>query len=361
MSIISACLAPERGIAYAAIVPASVFLIHRCMVSLKYATLSASEYRRFMRGDFPKGAPLRSSFPTPEQIATARQYQLQLQLLTGWVYIPLDTLQFEILTAGARNGIDLHNTYFYIADPGSSTAAYTQFTRWKILVQGCFPQEQVEKEILVPSDNGYRISLYSVCFALLIRVRDPPISPGTTSLILLFLSLLHASIPFFLDTTWSNVSGWGRACYALASISESLWYFVILNFVQCAFADAYRRYCISRLLNHMVRNVDIQLGVALRLKAKDSSSKTQIQKDVVRNIIRQASQKQDVEAATSADDVFLSDSAASSDEVPKVDMNYAGNIAAWLSVRRTMQEFGNRVKFRLDIYIGYYYLSHYML
>jgi hypothetical protein len=67
-------------------------------VSLKYACLSPTEVKRINR---------------EKNQVVSDDYQLQMQLLTGWLSQRCDVLQFELGAAAVRVGAKINEMYVY--------------------------------------------------------------------------------------------------------------------------------------------------------------------------------------------------------------------------------------------------------
>ena len=68
-------------------------------MALKYACLSPTEYKRF------------NDEPDPEVLAV---YQIQMQLLTGWLFRRFEVMQFEVAAAAVRIGAKISDMYAFL-------------------------------------------------------------------------------------------------------------------------------------------------------------------------------------------------------------------------------------------------------
>eukprot|EP00981_Chlorochromonas_danica_P013098 scaffold5788_cov159-Ochromonas_danica.AAC.14 len=77
-------------------IPILFFAVHRVVLSLKYGTLSETEYERFNNC-------------TCEELS--REYLRQMQLFDGWYRMEADVLYFELGAASARMGERINNIH----------------------------------------------------------------------------------------------------------------------------------------------------------------------------------------------------------------------------------------------------------
>ena len=97
------------------------YTLHRINVSMKYASLSPSEYKLFMQVD---------------NINDGLKYHSQIQLLSSYINRSDELLDFEIASASVRNGIDVPKLFFTIASPTSSPDALASFMHWQAFLLG---------------------------------------------------------------------------------------------------------------------------------------------------------------------------------------------------------------------------------
>ena len=79
--------------------PFLFYMIHRCTVALKYASLNENEYEKMrLCKDSNK----------------VSRYQSQMQILTSWWTFQPEMLDFNIISAAAICGADIENTFFIL-------------------------------------------------------------------------------------------------------------------------------------------------------------------------------------------------------------------------------------------------------
>jgi hypothetical protein len=92
----------------AVVLPVGFYITHRVMISLKYATLTESEYKKFM---------------SCEDDALGLDYAMQLQLLSGLLGLHPAVLNFEIAAAATRMAIKRFSEHCVLIDCRESRVA----------------------------------------------------------------------------------------------------------------------------------------------------------------------------------------------------------------------------------------------
>ena len=87
--------------------PLVFFIIHRLMISFKYATLSESEYKRM------------SSLTAVVEVI--KEYHAQMQLVTGWLSVYPPFVEYEITASATRIAADLSSHRVSVASPITSS------------------------------------------------------------------------------------------------------------------------------------------------------------------------------------------------------------------------------------------------
>lgn len=122
--IISFLLCPHEDkdlLGYSVYFPAMFFLVHRVTVAFKYASMSPTEYERFM------------SCKDPDLISS---YISQLQLLSGWLTMDNLVLTFELSSASARLGAKINEIYFRIGSNLQDPMILSHFRHWNAFLRG---------------------------------------------------------------------------------------------------------------------------------------------------------------------------------------------------------------------------------
>ncbi len=104
------------------IMPLILYIMHRVSIATKYATLSKTEYSRFMNCKSHKNVA---------------RYQEQMQLLSAWYDVRNEeVLLFEMQAAAVRVGLELRQVFFTIENPNHSEEAAYLFMQWQAMLLG---------------------------------------------------------------------------------------------------------------------------------------------------------------------------------------------------------------------------------
>mmetsp|Transcript_766 Transcript_766/g.1273 ORF Transcript_766/g.1273 Transcript_766/m.1273 type:complete len:587 (-) Transcript_766:111-1871(-) len=357
--VIAAINAPEN-IGNQILFPICLVVMHRLMVSLKYATLSATEYRRILTGTLSaKVGENWSRYPTREEVSIVEGYQRQLQLLTGWSVLSEERLVFEVFVASTICG-NQHIDHFHVPDPLSSDFNALQYERWKTLLDKYGSLSALEKD---EKRGGFKVGIIATCLTLMKSVNHPHFSfiPPLLSV----LGLFNGAIPYiFVFDDLYSMSIWGHVYYMSACVINVALYITVSLFMYTALVDIDRRREVSDFLGEMVRLVDLDMRVKLRMDAHDEIQSGVRERQVVRNVLRE----QDTIRLTVVDEEIgleLSNSKKYNQDqnilgnlnngsvvVPQLAETHADNFLAWMYCRTLLHAFGHRLRFRLDIYTG---------
>eukprot|EP01033_Poteriospumella_lacustris_P007799 gene7799-5610_t len=135
-------------------IPLIYFVQHKLVVALKYASLSTSEYTRFM---------------SCEDSSITDIYRDQMQLIAAWLNRDEAVLEFEIGAAAIRVGSKLSDIFFSLPNPQKSTSSRSQHSYWHAFLRG---REFVDFSIAdtdgleKTADGRYRVSVFNVITAL---------------------------------------------------------------------------------------------------------------------------------------------------------------------------------------------------
>jgi hypothetical protein len=139
-------------------IPLIYFLQHKLVVALKYASLSPSEYQRYM---------------SVHDIKTLQIYQKQLQLVYAWLFRDESVLEFELAAAALRVGIKISDVHFILPNPTKNPSAKSQIHYWHAYLRGRDLVDLSINETIGlekrPLDGKYQISVYDFCMVIIRR------------------------------------------------------------------------------------------------------------------------------------------------------------------------------------------------
>jgi len=380
-------------------IPLCFYILHRVTVGVKYASLTKTEYDRFMSSE------------TLEQVST---YQNQLQLLTSWANQRADALiRFEVAAAAARVGADIQDLYFIIPSPYKSRTFSNQFRRWQAFLS-CqktitgFTDEIAEDhshahgiplcEVMIKQpDKSYKVSVFDVCKSTLMWVDMAPHGESRNTKITFLIALVNLVIPFFVlanhsidikDTTGCIIAS---VFYVTSTIINFLFYKLIFGFVSVALIDGSRRTYEVKILEDFLRVSDVGMEMKKTQKLMSSgmeklSTKAKIQglTHFPTPVTRRSSLefaadinfpptttggapfRPSQQSAARPESIDLSRASSGTtmsmgeefDEnemtrIPRMSMTFYGrnNILAWSYSRAIFKHFGDRFKIRIDIFL----------
>ena len=157
-------------------VPICLYLIHRSMIALKYATLSPSEYRCYQT--CPYGPVL-------------DEYISQAHLFSGWHAKNPVIIEYEIASAAARAGAPLAKLKLYM----SPMSLEDEIDRWGTFVGSSFGH--VKEEVNMGTTRHY-VTVREACMALPTLAYDACLSQVTVKgldYLARFYMLLNALLP----------------------------------------------------------------------------------------------------------------------------------------------------------------------
>lgn len=381
--VLSAIMSTEK-IGMQVVFPIGVYVIHRFMVALKYGTLSPSEYRKMMYGN-SAGVKLHEA-PNEKVKKVVAEYQSQLQLLSGWLRISDVLLEYELLTAAGRVGVDVHNYYFYLPNPENGKSEKVQFFRWQKLLSKA--QDGQIRGMNSHPDGSYTVSVHHACVAIL-RKTEPTFIRQVVTTIWFFLSFCNACIPIIAvayDNGLKELSAWAWVYYMTSFFINFGYSFAILSFVLTSFVDTYRRFKSAEYLDSLIRVADVDLNIKLRVGNGAGSQLHESELYTVNRLLERSStfkfeeavgdvemkksesecgpENADLKKNYNHSDVYAPKSLEFgqdiidefSEIIPKLDMKYASNYVAWAVCRTQLNDFGARIRFRLDVYNGEFLL-----
>lgn len=318
------------------------------------------------------------SLPSEETKRIVRDYQEQLQLLSGWLFLRHELVEFEVLTAAGCLGIDLHQYSFQISNPSISTSAKRQFAQWQNLLTSS--AGGLIRGLKENADRSYSVPVHHVLVSILLG-SDPQFMRRVMLLSTTLITLVNACIPLIMARNdFKGMSLWGITYYISAFLLNVSFSFAVLAFVQTAFIDFYRRLQCARALESLIRSTEIDTGVKVSMVKAASFHAHDAEVLAINKILERSSTykmgddqtgtnsligKRSVEMSSSSDRPSPSARTLSSfsesiaagvadygDMLPKLDLRIPSNITAWAICRTTLHNFGSRVRFRLDVTNG---------
>lgn len=386
-------------------IPILFFSVHRVVLSLKYGSLSETEYERFNNC-------------TCEELS--REYLRQMQLLDGWYRMEADVLYFELGAASARMGERINNFHLVIPAPHSSPAAYNQYLYWNAFIRGqtyvSHSSRPAPELKLLPCGN-YALSVYDLCLSIILNSQSLEKKHGGIWLLvrtLVLAIILISFVPVLFQA--SKIQAPVVVSFFLICSYYSIWWYGIIFFhlLYVASFDALRQKQMVAFLHSMVRLTELMMHNQLALMNSTLDCSKAYAEDRVRAVLSMNEQKaigcrhdeDDIEACrafyssdwstpvtissavmpllegaqdeeellpqqikegeslTAIDGVADEHSHTSSilgetfaDEascarVPRITFQHPQNVLAWTYARLALQNFGDRFRFRMDCYIG---------
>jgi hypothetical protein len=354
------------------IIPLLFFIVHRTTVALKYATMSPTEYARFM------------NCKDPEQIEC---YNSQLQLLSGWLSLNELVLYFELSAASSRIGVKINQIFLRISSDQQDSSAVSQFRYWNAFVRG---HEQIDidskpaKEFVKLPNGDYGISVFDVCLAIIRRSNnyqsESYIVVAVTVLALALILIMVIPVVVHYDEVENPIA----VAFYIVTATRIFWVYgrLFFGFLYVALIDVGRFCDMVKTLHCMIRLSDIMMHNSVTVaEEKVTSCHEGMSRDRVDTIIsickppgsfdgRQVgfydNERQEEESQYQAYpqeiDGRRNQSSGRFGEklakhlsfamIPKVNLLYPENSTAWIFARLSIQNFGERFRNRTDIYLG---------
>ena len=406
----------EPSMEGAYIIPLIYFLQHRLVIAIKYASMSRTEYFKFM---------------TCLDRVLCCKYLAQVQLFQAWYDFNPLVIRFELSAASAKIGARINEIDLFIQNPDNSASALNQLRAWNAFLRGHDVIDYTSKpckQLRPQKDGGYALSVYDFCEALLLHSTKMRAQTDTYCVrITTFFNWLNLSIPFIFLTYYSPKEDLGASAEAymfffyLSSTILNLCYAQLFYFLlYISVVDVIRQKSVFSNLNNMIRISDIMLQAELssctnKVTAKDLQE-TELRVAEVMSIrsccyrakgkyvhmkFESESMRDTVSTVGSAPQPAMSawssgthmhdprmhsvdtttssfstpDHCANSPHasggekarssvlgeriykdneyhmLPRIDFNSSHNIVAWTHARLVMQNFGERFKFRLELYV----------
>lgn len=175
----------DFGSVYGAVwLPIIFFVQHRLTVALKYASMSTSEYRKFMAC-------------TDDTLLS--RYAGQMQLLGFWNSRDEDLLAFELGSAAVRIAAKINEIFFVLHDPTVGESERNDLRHWNVFISGNANAGDGwhEKFVLRP-DGNYAISVFDTCVRMISTCDCEPRYRRVLQYITLTFTFVNALVPFLL-------------------------------------------------------------------------------------------------------------------------------------------------------------------
>ncbi len=395
-------------------IPLMFYVVHRCILSVKYASLSGTEYERFVNC---------------KDKYTINMYMVQIHLM-GWMTLDPAVLYFELGAASARIGIKINELYLYICDSTeSSISAESQFRYWNAFLRGHDTIDWDSKpapEIKTLPSGRVGVSVYNICMALILRAAAKDSHPFYINFFLTAIVGLIIAISFVpLVSNWSSINSKAIAViFQITSVIINAQFgYVFFSLLYLAIIDIKRQKRMVEMLHCMIRSTDLMMqndlsvlpphlivsdycrqvsdarlnailsitdeheyvgsspaGTVLsKIKEGDEEEEddeevediavvghsgrideetkefTPKRRSLAQNEFELLNDEGDGEEVTDRMSVVLGENIAREAAfalTPRVTFRYAENVIGWLYTRLTIQHFGDRFRARIDLYVG---------
>lgn len=249
-------------------------------------------HRRIIRGSGQSVKPKVSGYleeqPTQEEIDRVVFFQNQLQLISGWVELGPKVVEFEVISASARLGINLRDYFIHVPSETKGLNERIQVERWRKLLASVNPVIGGKvKGMIEQPDGSYKIPADHLCVAIARR--------GTSKLLtnvlrisIFVISLLNAVMPISMESR--ELSTYAKLYYAMSFLNTFLFSVFILSFIHAAYNDFFRRLQYADVLTAMMRYTEFDQRVKLRKRAKEfEMTSHQLESRALNNILERSS------------------------------------------------------------------------
>lgn len=344
--------------------PFFAYIAHRITLSLKYATLSPTEYKRF-------------NDCTDNKMSAS--YLDQMMLFSGWFELLPEVLFFELGAASARIGERINEIHLIVRNENHSDVTRTQVCFWNAFLRG--QREISECTTLAPEmrkieSGDYAISVYDIAVAV-IRYCNTTHEFKLISLRLTRLIALTIIVVSYIPLMNSRDHVESPALVALYMLSSTIinWSFgrLIFLFLSLVLFDVTRLLKMVKIVHCMIRITDVSMGTSVSLNgnvSEKSQTYAQQRREAIIDINRVRSWKGSVSLNRSGkarsdsrdedynprtSNVIGEKIAVHGGEalIPRVAFEFPENILAWAYLRIAIQAFGERFRYRTDIYAGF--------
>ncbi len=360
-------------------IPIMYFISHRLILSLKYGSLSPTEYKRFN---------------ACKNVELSKNYIIQMQIITGWTFIDQAVLHFELGAAAARIGVKINEIYIRIPSVAQETIEEeeevakcthsSQVRYWNAFVRGHELIDWDSKpapELKKLPDGSYAISVYDVLLAVLRKCTADKVDPMVpyVQYLVIFIAviiIIISYVPVF--QKWDEVDSIPLMIVFLIASTQVNWlcgrvfYFILYT----AIVDVKRMLRVFRTLHYMIRLSDLMMDASISIlrsqhvsycdeqmasiRADTIFSMGDYNEESLQRLIpgpKEAAKKdkEDEEVSEGRETEVLGEYHARNHGyalIPRISFHYPQNIIAWTYCRVTMQHFGDRFRARIDSYVG---------
>ena len=238
-------------------IPLMFYLVHRCVLSLKYACLSPTEYERFMKCRDPKLLAL---------------YNSQIHLSTGWTTMDMAVMMFEIGAASARIGVKINEIFLYICNANASSVSQeSTFRFWNAFLRGHDTIDWEAKpapEIRLLPTGRVGVSVYDIVQALVLRSMKNDTHPFYARGFLYFIVSLIVAMSYIpLCYYWDQINQ--KAVAVVFQIASTIINFqfgyVFFALLFLAIVDVKRQKRMAEHLHCMIRSTDLTMESTLSI------------------------------------------------------------------------------------------------
>ena len=229
------------------VLPILLYCLHRFLIALKYATFTRAEYRRLLH---------------TKNNELINLLQSQAQMLSSWVAVRDDVLDFDIEQTCKALGFNPDESYFTL----STMKEKREFSKW-YKECGVKPSNAIERKLNVEKGTYYfRTSVRSVAIAMIRSTKNAEYSRGTNesfnrivNCAVILASYLH------IDDRCStrNSDTTAVAFFIIYMICQTLLLFLFWpvagNFLYGAFFDFRRRLDLAVRVRHLIRLTDLDI------------------------------------------------------------------------------------------------------
>lgn len=244
--------------------PLLFYVLHRATVAIKYASLSRSEYNRYM---------------SENDQAKIAIYSDQMQLTQWLTKLSQRLVEFMLVASAYRVGAHIDQLSIIIANPSSSESAFVQYSTWKAFILRYYPksinenEEEVDKNVddeglddetkvnkylIQQHDGKYRLSLFNLCKIISQSSHRQSYSYHAIR-VSYIVTIIMTSIPFFGFIDLYNCKRW-TVVYLVSSAIITFNFFRIVCvflFVQIVELLKIHKRCV--LMHKMIRVSDIEV------------------------------------------------------------------------------------------------------
>jgi hypothetical protein len=227
--------------------PLLFYFLHRCTVAIKYASLSESEYARYMDSK-------------TENVAS--NYASQLQLYPWGIQRHSEVSNFLLVASALRVGAHIDRLSIVIDDPFRSDGALMGHASWKEYTTKYF--HEASSDIMRQQPNGdYAINAADLCHVLLRHSDETFHLNAYARWFCRVLALIMTGIPFFGFMDLYNADMWTSLYLIFAAAINYQFFDTIVLFLLVGIVDSLRTEHNMQMLKSFIRlsNLDFELEI----------------------------------------------------------------------------------------------------